>query len=158
MHTHVSRAARVGGAGHSVQVTLPDLLLSNGAWCQKKSAIYDRLAAKGAYFKDVSGWEGADWYAPASHLHARFATLSPGTRLQAKRPRWSSCVELLPFILAAGDFAFKLRALLPLRATALTARCIAETAMQPRGPIFALGAGKVALNCVHPPVAGFVLV
>lgn len=30
----------------------------------KKSAIYDRLAAKGAYFKDVSGWEGADWYAP----------------------------------------------------------------------------------------------
>jgi len=30
----------------------------------KKSAIYDRLAAKGAYFRDVSGWEGADWYAP----------------------------------------------------------------------------------------------
>ena len=24
----------------------------------------DRLAARGAYFKDVSGWEGADWYAP----------------------------------------------------------------------------------------------
>lgn len=31
----------------------------------KKSAIYDRLAAQGAYFRDVSGWEGADWYAPA---------------------------------------------------------------------------------------------
>ena len=30
----------------------------------KRSAIYDRLAARGAYFKDVSGWEGADWYAP----------------------------------------------------------------------------------------------
>ncbi len=30
----------------------------------KKSAIHDRLAAKGAYFRDVSGWEGADWYAP----------------------------------------------------------------------------------------------
>jgi len=30
----------------------------------KKSPIYDRLAARGAYFKDVSGWEGADWYAP----------------------------------------------------------------------------------------------
>jgi 4-methylaminobutanoate oxidase (formaldehyde-forming) len=28
----------------------------------KKSAIYDRLAARGAYFRDVSGWEGADWY------------------------------------------------------------------------------------------------
>jgi glycine cleavage system aminomethyltransferase T/glycine/D-amino acid oxidase-like deaminating enzyme len=31
----------------------------------KKSAIYDRLAARGAYFRDVSGWEGADWYSPA---------------------------------------------------------------------------------------------
>lgn len=30
----------------------------------KKSAFHDRLAAAGAYFKDVSGWEGADWYAP----------------------------------------------------------------------------------------------
>lgn len=30
----------------------------------KKSALYDRLAARGAAFKDVSGWEGADWYAP----------------------------------------------------------------------------------------------
>ncbi|MBW1802841.1 MAG: GcvT family protein, partial [Deltaproteobacteria bacterium] len=30
----------------------------------KKSPFYDRLAAQGAYFKDVSGWEGADWYAP----------------------------------------------------------------------------------------------
>ncbi|MDM8537531.1 FAD-dependent oxidoreductase [Desulfobacterales bacterium HSG17] len=30
----------------------------------KKSAIFDRLAAQGACFKDVSGWEGADWFAP----------------------------------------------------------------------------------------------
>ncbi len=30
----------------------------------KKSALHDRLAAQGAYFRDVSGWEGADWYAP----------------------------------------------------------------------------------------------
>jgi len=31
----------------------------------KRSAIHDRLAARGACFRDVSGWEGADWYAPA---------------------------------------------------------------------------------------------
>ncbi len=31
----------------------------------KTSPIHARLAARGAYFKDVSGWEGADWYAPA---------------------------------------------------------------------------------------------
>jgi len=31
----------------------------------KKSPFHDRLAAQGAYFKDVSGWEGTDWYAPA---------------------------------------------------------------------------------------------
>jgi 4-methylaminobutanoate oxidase (formaldehyde-forming) len=30
----------------------------------KKSAVHDRLAAAGACFRDVSGWEGPDWYAP----------------------------------------------------------------------------------------------
>ncbi len=30
----------------------------------KKSPIYDRLKDKQAYFKEVSGWEGADWFAP----------------------------------------------------------------------------------------------
>ena len=30
----------------------------------KRSALHDRLAAKGAYFRDVSGWEGVDWFAP----------------------------------------------------------------------------------------------
>ena len=29
----------------------------------KKSPFHDRLAAQGAYFKDVSGWESPDWYA-----------------------------------------------------------------------------------------------
>jgi len=30
----------------------------------KRSAFHERLASRGAYFRDVSGWEGADWYAP----------------------------------------------------------------------------------------------
>ncbi len=30
----------------------------------KQSPFYERLAARGAYFRDVSGWEGADWYKP----------------------------------------------------------------------------------------------
>ncbi|MBS1122348.1 MAG: Sarcosine dehydrogenase [Deltaproteobacteria bacterium] len=30
----------------------------------KLSPLHDRLAARGAYFKDVSGWEAPDWYAP----------------------------------------------------------------------------------------------
>lgn len=30
----------------------------------KRSPIHDRLAARGAYFRDVSGWEAADWFAP----------------------------------------------------------------------------------------------
>ena len=29
----------------------------------KRSPLHERLAAQGAYFRDVSGWEGADWYA-----------------------------------------------------------------------------------------------
>jgi len=28
------------------------------------SPLHERLVARGAYFRDVSGWEGADWYAP----------------------------------------------------------------------------------------------
>ncbi|MCP3975737.1 MAG: FAD-dependent oxidoreductase [bacterium] len=31
----------------------------------KLSPLHDRLAARGAYFRDVSGWEGVDWFAPA---------------------------------------------------------------------------------------------
>ncbi len=31
----------------------------------KVSPVHHRLAAQGAYFKDVSGWEGADWFAGA---------------------------------------------------------------------------------------------
>ncbi len=30
----------------------------------KLSPIHHRLAARGAYFREVSGWEGADWYTP----------------------------------------------------------------------------------------------
>ena len=43
----------------------------------RKSAFYDRLAARGAYFRDVSGWEGADWYAPPG-VEARVEQLSWG--------------------------------------------------------------------------------
>jgi glycine cleavage system aminomethyltransferase T/glycine/D-amino acid oxidase-like deaminating enzyme len=48
----------------------------------KKSAIYDRLAARGAYFRDVSGWEGADWYEPSGKP-------DPGP-LSWERPSWWS--------------------------------------------------------------------
>jgi 4-methylaminobutanoate oxidase (formaldehyde-forming) len=47
----------------------------------KRSAIYDRLAARGGYFRDVSGWEGADWYAPAGQAP------DPGP-LSFGRQRW----------------------------------------------------------------------
>ena len=43
----------------------------------KRSPVHDRLAAHGAYFKDVSGWDGADWYAPAG-VEARVDGLSWG--------------------------------------------------------------------------------
>jgi 4-methylaminobutanoate oxidase (formaldehyde-forming) len=52
----------------------------------KRSAIYDRLAARGAYFRDVSGWEGADWYAPAG-MEAKPDRLSWG------RQNWFSYWE-----------------------------------------------------------------
>ena len=31
----------------------------------RRSVLHDRLVQAGAFFRDVSGWEGADWFAPA---------------------------------------------------------------------------------------------
>jgi 4-methylaminobutanoate oxidase (formaldehyde-forming) len=42
----------------------------------KKSPFYDRMAAAGAYFKDVSGWEGPDWYA------------KPGEKAEVEKLSW----------------------------------------------------------------------
>ncbi|MDB4947079.1 MAG: Sarcosine dehydrogenase [Labilithrix sp.] len=47
----------------------------------KKSPLHDRLAARGAYFRDVSGWESADWYAPGKPAPDAGA-------LSWKRPAW----------------------------------------------------------------------
>ena len=47
----------------------------------KLSPLHQRLVAQRAYFRDVSGWEGADWYAPDG------AEPVPG-RLSWERPDW----------------------------------------------------------------------
>jgi glycine cleavage system aminomethyltransferase T/glycine/D-amino acid oxidase-like deaminating enzyme len=47
----------------------------------KLSPIHQRLVAQRAYFRDVSGWEGADWYAPEG------AEPVPG-QLSWARPDW----------------------------------------------------------------------
>ncbi|GDX32834.1 oxidoreductase [Actinomycetes bacterium] len=36
----------------------------------KRSPIHHLLKERGAYFRDVSGWEGADWYAPPGEIPA----------------------------------------------------------------------------------------
>lgn len=43
----------------------------------KRSPFHERLVAAGAYMKDVSGWEGADWYAPKG-VEAKVDQLSFG--------------------------------------------------------------------------------
>lgn len=50
----------------------------------KRSVLHDRLAAEGAYFKDVSGWEGADWYA------GRGRTPDPGALTFGRPGFWSN--------------------------------------------------------------------
>jgi heterotetrameric sarcosine oxidase gamma subunit len=47
----------------------------------KVSPVHERLVAHRAYFRDVSGWEGADWYAPEG------AEPDPGP-LSWGRPDW----------------------------------------------------------------------
>ncbi|MBV8758391.1 MAG: GcvT family protein [Deltaproteobacteria bacterium] len=46
----------------------------------KQSPFYDRLAALGAYFRDVSGWEGADYYLGAG--------AKPEQELTFGKPSW----------------------------------------------------------------------
>ena len=43
----------------------------------RRSPLHERLAARGAYFRDVSGWEGADWFAGAGQT-AELGELSWG--------------------------------------------------------------------------------
>lgn len=57
------RVRTVESLGMVYQCHYPTRSMQTARGC-KQSAIHDRLAAQGAYFKDVSGWEGPDWYAP----------------------------------------------------------------------------------------------
>jgi heterotetrameric sarcosine oxidase gamma subunit len=50
----------------------------------KVSPVHQRLVAQRAFFRDVSGWEGADWYAPEG------AEPVPG-ELSWGRPDWFGC-------------------------------------------------------------------
>jgi len=47
----------------------------------RKSPFHDRLAARGAHFRDVSGWESPGWYAPEGHEPV-------ADRLTWGRPNW----------------------------------------------------------------------
>ncbi len=58
------RSRTVESLGMVYQCHYPTRSLQTGRGA-KKSPFHDRLAARGAYFKEVSGWEGPDWYAPA---------------------------------------------------------------------------------------------
>ena len=57
------RTRTVESLGMVYQCHYPNrsMMTARGA---KLSPLHARLAAKGAYFRDVSGWEGADWYTP----------------------------------------------------------------------------------------------
>jgi len=53
----------------------------------RRSPLHDRLVARRAYFRDVSGWEGADWYAPEG-VEPRVERLSWGR--QNWFPYWAA--------------------------------------------------------------------
>ncbi|MFM2076882.1 MAG: hypothetical protein RJA49_772, partial [Actinomycetota bacterium] len=56
------RTRTVESLGMVYQCHYPNKALTT-ARDAKRSPLHAELAAQGAYFKDVSGWEGADWYA-----------------------------------------------------------------------------------------------
>ena len=76
------RTRTVESLGMVYQCHYPTRSMQTARGC-KKSAIHDRLAAQGAYFKDVSGWEGPDWYGEPGQ------TPDPGP-LSWGRPQWFS--------------------------------------------------------------------
>ncbi len=57
-----SRSVEALGMVYRVHYPNRPMLSARG---QKLSPLHERLAARGAYFREVSGWEGADWFAPA---------------------------------------------------------------------------------------------
>ncbi|KFE63856.1 Sarcosine dehydrogenase [Hyalangium minutum] len=66
LHTYQSnpeyrRTRTVESLGMVYQCHYPtrSMMTARGA---KRSPVHDRLAAQGAYFRDVSGWESPDWY------------------------------------------------------------------------------------------------
>jgi 4-methylaminobutanoate oxidase (formaldehyde-forming) len=56
----------------------------------KRSPLHDRLAARGASFKDVSGWESAEYYAENVALTATPTTNAPANALTWRLPDCSS--------------------------------------------------------------------
>ena len=75
------RTRTVESLGMVYQCHLPNrsMLTARNA---KRSPIHDRLAAQGAFFKDVSGWEGADWFAGSG------ATPDPGALTWGRPAFW----------------------------------------------------------------------
>ncbi len=57
-----------------------------GARGIKRSPVHDRLTAQGAYFRDVSGWEGADWFAGPGES----AVASPSWMREPWFERWEA--------------------------------------------------------------------
>jgi 4-methylaminobutanoate oxidase (formaldehyde-forming) len=79
--TPAYRAARtVESLGMVYQCHYPNRSMTS-ARGTKRAPWHDRLVARGAYFRDVSGWEGADWYEPDG------STPDPGP-LTWGRPSW----------------------------------------------------------------------
>jgi 4-methylaminobutanoate oxidase (formaldehyde-forming) len=69
----------------------------------RRSALHDRLAAAGAYFKEVSGWESPDWYGdPGSTPEA--GPLSWGR--QQWFPRWKAEHEAVRSGVGLIDMSF----------------------------------------------------
>ncbi|MFO0762374.1 MAG: FAD-dependent oxidoreductase [Byssovorax sp.] len=69
----------------------------------KTSPLHERLARAGAFFKDVSGWEGADWYAPAG-VEPKEEALSWGR--QNWFPYWKSEHEAVREGVIVMDMSF----------------------------------------------------
>jgi glycine/D-amino acid oxidase-like deaminating enzyme/glycine cleavage system aminomethyltransferase T len=79
------RTAEVLGSVYACHYPNKQFLTARGA---KRSALHSRLVARGAHFRDVSGWEGADWYTAGGVGDAAVAEAPDAGPLTFGRPAW----------------------------------------------------------------------
>ncbi len=94
------RTAEILGTVYAAHTPGLQLTTSRGI---HRSPVHDRLAAAGAFFRDVSGWESPDWYAGPGQP----AVATPGWGRQPWFAQWRAEHEAVRSAVGLFDMSFR---------------------------------------------------